>query len=142
MKLLDIHGRPRSKMVSRYLIDWDKKSKSKIQFKVKQFLKTYWENHIVYEEFPVYGTRMKVDFINVTKKMAVEVHGPQHESFNKFFHKNSRAASLDSIKRAAKKTSRNCYYIFYICWKYIRIYSLRVVGFYDMVFKKPQINFP
>ena len=103
MKLLDIHGRPRSKMVSRYLIDWDKKSKSKIQFKVKQFLKTYWENHIVYEEFPVYGTRMKVDFINVTKKMAVEVHGPQHESCNKFFHKNSRAAYLDSIKRDAKK---------------------------------------
>ena len=103
MKLLDIHGRPRSKMVSRYLIDWDKKSKSKIQFKVKQFLKTYWENHIVYEEFPVYGTRMKVDFINVTKKMAVEVHGPQHERVNKFFHKNSRAAYLDSIKRDAKK---------------------------------------
>ena len=103
MKLLDIHGRPRSKMVSRYLIDWDKKSKAKIQFNVKQFLKTYWENHIVYEEFPVYGTRMKVDFINVTKKMAVEVHGPQHESFNKFFHKNSRAAYLDSIKRDAKK---------------------------------------
>ena len=35
--------------------------------------------------------------------MAVEVHGPQHESFNKFFHKNSRAAYLDSIKRDAKK---------------------------------------
>jgi hypothetical protein len=90
-------------MVSKYLIDWDKKSKSKLQFKVKQFLRGYWENHIVYEEFPVYGTRMKVDFINMTKKMAVEVHGPQHESFNKFFHGNSRAKYLASIKRDAQK---------------------------------------
>lgn len=103
MRLFDIHGRPRSKKVSRYLIDWDEKSKSQIQFKVKQFLKTYWENHIVYEEFPVYGTRMKVDFVNVTKKIAVEVHGPQHESFNKFFHNNSRSDYLASIKRDAQK---------------------------------------
>mgnify|MGYP001181100341 FL=1 len=103
MKLFDIHGRPRSRMVSKYLIDWEKKSKSKLQFNVKQFLKGYWQNHIVYEEFPVYGTRLKVDFINMTKKMAVEVHGPQHESFNKFFHGNSRAKYLASIKRDAQK---------------------------------------
>ena len=103
MKLVDIHGRPRSRMVSKYLIDWEKKSKSKLQFNVKQFLKSYWQNHIVYEEFPVYGTRLKVDFINMTKKMAVEVHGPQHESFNKFFHGNSRAKYLASIKRDAQK---------------------------------------
>tara|TARA_B100000676_G_scaffold77217_1_gene76772 strand:- start:2301 stop:2681 length:381 start_codon:yes stop_codon:yes gene_type:complete len=90
-------------MVSKYLIDWEKKSKSKLQFNVKQFLKGYWQNHIVYEEFPVYGTRLKVDFINMTKKMAVEVHGPQHESFNKFFHGNSRAKYLASIKRDAQK---------------------------------------
>jgi hypothetical protein len=90
-------------MVSKYLIDWEKKSKSKLQFNVKQFFKSYWQNHIVYEEFPVYGTRLKVDFINMTKKMAVEVHGPQHESFNKFFHGNSRAKYLASIKRDAQK---------------------------------------
>lgn len=90
-------------MVSKYLIDWDEKSKSQLQFKVKQFLRRYWKNHIVYEEFPVYGTRMKVDFVNATKKMAVEVHGPQHEKFHKFFHNNSRANYLASIKRDAQK---------------------------------------
>ena len=42
---------------------------------------------------------MKVDFINMTKRIAVEVQGPQHESFNKFFHGNSRANYLKSIKR-------------------------------------------
>jgi len=42
---------------------------------------------------------MKVDMINMTKRIAVEAQGPQHESFNKFFHGNSRANYLKSIKR-------------------------------------------
>jgi len=42
---------------------------------------------------------MKVDMINMTKRIAVEVQGAQHESFNKFFHGNSRANYLKSIKR-------------------------------------------
>ena len=42
---------------------------------------------------------MKVDMINMTKRIAVEVQGAQHESSNKFFHGNSRANYLKSIKR-------------------------------------------
>jgi very-short-patch-repair endonuclease len=42
---------------------------------------------------------MKVDLINMTKRIAVEVQGAQHESFNKFFHNNSRANYLKSITR-------------------------------------------
>ena len=42
---------------------------------------------------------MKVDFVNMTKRIAVEAQGAQHESFNKFFHGNSRANYLKSIKR-------------------------------------------
>ena len=75
----------------------------KQQFEVKQFLLKHWENHIVYEEFPVYGSRMKVDFLNATRKIAVEVNGAQHTSFNKFFHKNSRAKYLSSIQRDYEK---------------------------------------
>jgi len=90
-------------MVSKYLISWKKKSKSKLQFSVKEFLQPYWKNHIVYEEFPVYGTRMKVDFVNTTKKIAIEVNGPQHDEFNKFFHGNSRAKYLQSMKRDVQK---------------------------------------
>ena len=90
--------------MSKYLIDWDSKSKSNIQFKTKQFLKPYWKNHIVYEEFPVYGTKLKVDFINATKRIAIEVNGTQHNKFNKFFHNNSRAKYLNSIKRDWEKS--------------------------------------
>ena len=70
----------------RYLIKWDKKSRSKIQFKTKQFLKKYWDSHVVFEEFPVAGTRLKFDFYNANKRTAVEVHGAQHTKFVQFFH--------------------------------------------------------
>lgn len=103
MRLYNIHGKPVSKNVSKYLIKWDAKSRSNIQFEVKQFLKKYWSNQIVYEEFPVYGTRMKVDIVNATKKIAIEVQGRQHTSFNKFFHNNSRLKYLESIKRDFQK---------------------------------------
>ena len=103
MRLYNIHGKLASKRVTKFLIDWDKKSRSKVQFQVKQFLKPFWENQIVYEEFPVYGSRMKVDILNATKKIAIEVQGGQHNSFNKFFHNNSRAKYLESIKRDVQK---------------------------------------
>lgn len=102
MKLLNTRGRLVNKNVSKCLIDWDGKSRSKLQFSVKQFLKKYWSHHIVYEEFPVFGSRMKVDIVNVTKYIAVEVNGKQHGSFNKFFH-NSRHGYFQSISRDVKK---------------------------------------
>ena len=103
MKLYNTYGRLVSKNVQKYRLKWEGKCRSNIQFKVKQFFKPYWMNHICYEEFPVYGTRMKVDMINMTKRIAVEVQGAQHESFNKFFHGNSRAKYLASIKRDYEK---------------------------------------
>ncbi len=99
MKLYDIKGRLVNKSVSKYRVDWDGKCRSNIQFEVKQFFKTFWYGQICYEEFPVYGTRMKVDLVNMTKRIAVETQGAQHESFNKFFHNNSRANYLRSITR-------------------------------------------
>ncbi len=99
MKLYDISGKLRYKSVQKYRIDWEAECRSNLQYEVKQFFKPYWYGQICYEEFPVYGTRMKVDLINMTKRIAVEVQGAQHDSFNKFFHNNSRANYLSSIKR-------------------------------------------
>ena len=103
MRLLNINGKLINKNIKKYIINWDGKSRSKLQFKFKQFFYLYWKNHIVYEEFPVYGTMLKVDFLNATKKIAVEVQGNQHESFNKFFHNDSRLKYLQSIKRDVEK---------------------------------------
>jgi hypothetical protein len=104
MRLLNINGKLVNKNVRKNLIEWDIKSRSNLQYQFKQFFYIYWKNHIVYEEFPVYGTMLKVDFLNATKKIAVEVQGNQHESFNKFFHENSRLKYLQSIKRDVQKS--------------------------------------
>jgi hypothetical protein len=103
MRLYSLNGRLVNKNVSRYLVDWDKSSRSKIQFNIKKFFEQYWKSHIVYEEFPVYGSLMKVDLLNATKRIAIEVNGEQHENFNEFFHANSRMNYLQSIKRDCKK---------------------------------------
>lgn len=103
MRLLNIYGKLVNKNVNKYRIDWSKKSRSKLQTSVKNFLQPFWKNMIVYEEFPVYGSRMKVDFINASLKIAVEVNGSQHGAFNKFFHNNSRAKYLSSIRRDYEK---------------------------------------
>ena len=103
MKLYDIKGRLVNKSVTKYRIRWDGECRSNFQYEVKQFFKKFWYGQICYEEFPVYGSRMKVDFINATKKIAVEVNGQQHDEFNKFFHSNSRTKYLQSIQRDAEK---------------------------------------
>lgn len=85
-----------------YLIDWDKESLSKIQFKTKQFLKKYWESHVIFEEFPVAGTRLKFDFYNANKKIAVEVHGAQHTKYVPFFH-GRKSNFVRQIRRDQQK---------------------------------------
>ena len=103
MRLYNIYGKLVYKNVNKYAINWDGKSRSKAQFKVKQFLKSFWFTNVAFEEFPVYGTRMSVDLLNATKKIAIEVQGKQHSNFNQFFHGNSRMKYLESIKRDFKK---------------------------------------
>lgn len=86
----------------KYLVNWDAKSKSKIQFAAKQFLKPYWESHVVFEEFPVAGTRLRFDFYNANKKIAVEVHGAQHTKYVPFFH-GRKSKFVEQIRRDQQK---------------------------------------
>lgn len=105
MRWLLLSGRSVWKNDARYRIDWDKKSKSKLQFQVKQFLKEVCPNHVLFEEYTLPGTLLKVDFIDATKKIAIEVHGVGHvdNGFNKHFHNNSRLNYLRAIQRDVKK---------------------------------------
>lgn len=87
-----------------YIINWDKPSQSKEQTKVKKFLRLYWEKDIVFEEYRIPKSLLKVDFVNATKKIALEHQGKgAHNEFNPFFHKNNRANYLASLKRDVKK---------------------------------------
>jgi hypothetical protein len=103
MKFIGLNNRELTlKNPKKYLIDWNKKSRSKFQFDVKQFLKKYWSGDVVFEELRIVGTRLSLDFFNATKKVAVEVQGSQHFSYVKFFHGN-RINYLNQIKRDYKK---------------------------------------
>jgi hypothetical protein len=103
MKFFDASGRRRNlKNAKKYLIDWDKPSRSKFQTYVKEFLRPYWKNDIVFEEFRVVGSRLTLDFYNANKKIAVEVQGAQHTKYVKFFHK-TRLKYRDQLKRDEKK---------------------------------------
>lgn len=89
----------RVKKPKNYLIKWDDKSLSKLQFSTKQFLKPYWCTDIVFEEFPVVGTKMRFDFYNSNQNIAVEVQGGQHLKYTPFFHGKSKSTFLSQIRR-------------------------------------------
>ena len=102
MKFKNIFGKEVNKTINKFLIDWNKPCKSKVQFNVKKFFEHRWNTHVVVEEFPVFGTRMKCDLINFTKKIAVETHGLQHDKFVKHFHK-TKTGFKNSVKRDLQK---------------------------------------
>ncbi len=89
----------RVKSPKKYLIEWDSSSRSKMQFTVKQYLKKYWSHDIVFEEFPLAGSRMTFDFYNPNKNVIVEVQGSQHLKHTPFFHGKSKSNFLNQIKR-------------------------------------------
>jgi len=102
MRLQTLSGRLVNKDYKKYLINWSKKEASNFQTEVKFFLYSFLKNHIVFSEFPIVGTRYRIDIFDATTKTAYEIVGVQHTKFVKFFHGNS-ANYLAQIKRDVKK---------------------------------------
>jgi hypothetical protein len=120
MRFKTLMGATRTvKKAKNYLIDWDGKSRSKIQYSAKQFLKKYWSNHIVFEEFPVAGTRLSLDFYNANKKIAVEVQGKQHTKYVPFFHGKNKINYINQLKRDQDKL------------KFCELNDIQLVEIYD-----------
>ena len=76
-----------------------------MQSMVKEFLKEFWFNDIVFEEFPVAGTRMTIDLYNDTHKVAIEVQGRQHDEYVKYFHRNK----LEFLKQQRRDADKREY---------------------------------
>ena len=112
-------GTKRIKNVKKRIINWSAPSKSKRQREVKKFLKKYWQNHVVFEEFPVAGTRLSIDFYNANKKIAVEVQGSQHTKYNSFFHGGHKNNYLEQLKRDEMK------------FKFCELNEIRLIEIYD-----------
>ena len=91
MRFKTLNGRQVYRNIEKCRIDWDKKCASKFQFAIKQFFRPFWSVYVCYEEMPVFGTRLRVDMVNVSKRIAVEAQGTQHDEYNEFFFKNREA---------------------------------------------------
>ncbi len=88
-----------------YAIDWNPpKEVSRPQGLVKQFLCPFWRTHVVAEELKIPASRCRIDLINFTRRIVIEVSPASSHSFNKFFHKNrinfSRAVQRDLDKQS------------------------------------------
>lgn len=102
MKFKTLNGKFRNISVTKYRIDWNKQSRSKFQKEVKDFLRPFWFHNSCYEEFPVAGTRLTIDIVNLSRNIAIEVQGMQHIKKTKFFH-NKTFKFSDQIMRDEDK---------------------------------------
>lgn len=104
MEFLTLTGRKKKlSSVKKYIINWNDKSRSKFQKNVKDFLHNYWKLDIVFEEFPLAGTRQTFDFFNFNKKIIIEVQGAQHQKYVKHFHGESVLGWVRQVKKDMNK---------------------------------------
>src|ERR1700744_3955336 len=103
MKFITLYGKEKFINIERNRINWSDKSLSKFQKSVKDFLFPFWKNSIIYEEMPVLGTKLRIDFYNANKRIAIECNGEQHNKYNKFFHNGNRENYLNQLIRDEKK---------------------------------------
>lgn len=133
---LDINGKVVKTNIQRYRIDWDKQSCSKFQTDVKKLIRPFWKFDRVMEEFKIPRTKYRIDFLNITDKIAVEAHGDQHDKMVKHFHK-SKSGFLESLKRDRYKEEwlvRNGYEL-------IQIYPSDLKLFKDLTTKEIGLKF-
>lgn len=90
MKWITQNGHSRILNEKKFLIDWNGPSLSNFQFKVKQFFKKYWEDDIVGEEVAIPATKLRVDIVNFTKKIAIEANGLFHIEYTPHFQKHPK----------------------------------------------------
>lgn len=88
---------------SRYAIDWDNDGASKLEIKFRDLIYPFWKNYIVLFQARIPGSLYRIDFINVNKRLAVEVDGSQHNEFNAFFYQNSRNHYKEALKKDLAK---------------------------------------
>ncbi len=102
MRLKTLAGKAVFKNVESRRVNWSGGSRSKIQQKIKQFVHKIWLLDRVYEEFPVYGTRLSLDLYNANRNIAIEIQGKQHTSYIEHFQRD-RANFLHQLKKDEDK---------------------------------------
>lgn len=99
MRWLSPTGRPKDiKGIHTYKVDWDGEQGSEYSAEILDLLYPYWRHDLVFAELPVAGTRLKYDYVNLSKKIVCECDGKQHDNFSPFHHGDSRAKYKKQIK--------------------------------------------
>jgi hypothetical protein len=102
MNWFDLKGRIHRVNPSNYAVDWEKII-SAPQKAVKDFLYPYWKNDLVLEEARIPSSLYRIDLVNVSKNIMIEVSPvSSHSKYNPFFH-GSLAGYRAAIKRDLEK---------------------------------------
>lgn len=88
MKWITQKGNVRHLPEKKYSIDWFGNSLSVFQKSVKSFFFLHWSEDIVGEEVTLPYTRLRVDLMNFTRKIAIECNGKFHNEHTPYFQKN------------------------------------------------------
>lgn len=106
MKVLDLRGKEIVVNItpSKYPVKGSG-SRSKLQGECGLRLVREFPYEVILEEFPIPGTRMKLDFFLPNKSIAIEIDGTQHDEFNSFFHgeKTTSTKFFGQVSRDVKK---------------------------------------
>lgn len=86
MRFVTLKGRAKDIPIKPYLVDWEGEQGSRFSEEVLDFLYPFWRHDIVVAEFPVAGTKMRYDFINLNRKVIIETDGIQHDQYSPHFH--------------------------------------------------------
>jgi hypothetical protein len=82
MRVWDIYSRKEILInAHKYAIKWNKDGASKLETRFKELIFPYWNTQIVLEQLRIPGCKLRIDFLNCNKKLAVEISGPQHYEF-------------------------------------------------------------
>lgn len=101
MRIKNIFGRQVNRSFAKYRVDWDRKV-SGPQKMVKDIIRPYWIADDVYEELLIPNSILRVDLINFSKRVAIEVSPKSSHGYNEFFIKN-RSNFLAFKKRELEK---------------------------------------
>lgn len=78
-------------------------SKSRFQFDIGQELRNRYPNDIIFEEVPIPGENLVLDFFIPSLRLVVECHGRQHSEHVKFFHVTKKKFHDQQSRDARKK---------------------------------------
>ena len=88
MKFKDLDGNIHNKDISDY--KWSEGGASRGERELGERLTSLFPNLTIYSQLPCFGTRLKIDFVIISLRLAFEFDGNQHEEYVPHFHRTRK----------------------------------------------------